>query len=97
MSRRNNLMVRKSTYQISMMTLIASLIWIVISIYQKLQDPIENAIDPEMLKPLSPVINGETLDNLMIRRQMGENDWVVLDKKNLKVSPEEASSSPVTQ
>jgi len=79
MSRRSKILVSKSIYQVGIITLIASIVWVLISVYSALRDPVDIKVDPEMLKPLNPSLNQEVLDQLKSRRQM-EGEWSQLER-----------------
>jgi len=93
MSRKSTIMVKRSIYQMGVVTVTASVIWIGVAIYQTLVTPVDVNVPVEMLKPLSPVLSGETLTELTTRRQMENQDWSSLSKVQVR----ESSSSGVAQ
>lgn len=80
MSRRSNIMVAKSLYQMGVVTLLASVVWVMISIYQAVKKPSETAIEPAILAPLSPSLKTEVLKSMTERRQMNEEVWSQLSQ-----------------
>lgn len=97
MSRRSKILVSKSLYQIGVITLMASLVWASLSIYLAMIKPIDVEVDPEMIKPFTPTIKQEVLEELMTRRQMGEADWSKLDRIEIQPVSEEATGSAVAE
>lgn len=103
MARKSKIMVKKSIYQMGMATLIASVIWIGIVVYMAIENPIDISVDAEMLKPLTPIMDGEVVDKIVERRQMGENDWITLRRTvnkstvEIEVEEEESTGSAVAQ
>ena len=79
------------------MTLVASLVWMGVAIYQGTQEPVELDVKPEMLVPLSPVINIETVEALVSRRQMGGNDWRILGRVVVQSEPVVEQSEPAVE
>lgn len=71
MSRRNSLMVRKAYYQMGMVTLFTTLLWVSVSVYLAITSPTEVEVEPIMLTPVSPKIDEATLASISARTQMG--------------------------
>ena len=57
-------------YQIGVMTLVTSILWVMLSIYQAVNKDIDVQVKKEMLTPLSAELDTEVLDELVSRRQM---------------------------
>lgn len=75
MSRRSQIMVGRTLYQMAVVTLIASICWVVLAVYQAARDPVNVQVDKTILEPLNPVIDEGALAKLSQRRQMSEADW----------------------
>lgn len=70
MSHRSEVMVKRSYLQMSLFTLFATIVWIVISVYQAFMSPGEVKVDKELLTPLNPNLNEEVFKILIDKNQV---------------------------
>lgn len=82
-------MVAKSLYQMGVVVLVVSAVWVILSVYWALRETAEVEVDKILLEPLNPVINMEVLGELNKRRQMTESDWSTLSQIVVEVEPPE--------
>lgn len=97
MSRKTNVMVSSTLRTIGVMTVATSLLWTSISIYNSLKQPVDLKISPEILAPISPEIDMETIDKLKEKRQLSESagsDEVIRQALEiLLIEPEESETA----
>lgn len=67
MARRDGILVGRTFYQIGVMTLIASIMWVGVSVYSASTKQLLGDIDKTLLEPLNPVIDQEIIDSLTTR------------------------------
>lgn len=67
MARKTKLLVSKSLYQLGIASLVASVFWVGMTIYQALKDPANINVEKEMLEPISAKMDEETIDKLSKR------------------------------
>jgi len=67
MARRNILLVNRTLYQIGIVTLFASLIWVGIGIYLTLNKPLNAEVDKKILESINPIIDQEVIKALSSR------------------------------
>lgn len=72
MARKYSELVSRSIYQISVVTFIASVVWISLGVYNAFNKPVETDVNKEVLEPLNPSIDEKVLESLEGRVQMGE-------------------------
>lgn len=65
--------VSKAVYQISVVTFVASVVWISLGVYEAFTTPPEINVPEEVLRPINPVIDMELLMSLETREQLGES------------------------
>ncbi len=70
MNKKAGRQVSRIYYQIGVMTLVTSILWVMLSIYQAVNKDIDVQVKKEMLTPLSAELDTEVLDELVSRRQM---------------------------
>lgn len=71
MAQRSEVMVARAFYQMAMVTLLAALCWVGIGIYQAAQKGTDIGVDKELLTPVVPTIDKETIESLEQRMRMG--------------------------
>jgi len=59
MTARSEVMVSRTLYQIAVVTLIASLLWVGMGVYQATKSEVDVGVDKEMLTPVNPKIDTE--------------------------------------
>lgn len=67
MARRNSLLVSRTLYQVGVVTLFVSLIWVGVGIYLALNKPVNAEVDKKILEPINPVIDQEVIKALSSR------------------------------
>lgn len=67
MARRNSLLVSRTLYQVGVLTIFVSLIWVGIGIYLALNKPVNSEVDKKILEPINPVIDQEVIKALSSR------------------------------
>lgn len=67
MARRNSLLVSRTLYQLGVVTLIVSLLWVGIGIYLTLNKQVNAEVDKKILEPVNPVIDQEVIKALSQR------------------------------
>lgn len=67
MARRDGILISRTFYQIGVMTLIASIMWVGVSVYSASTKQLVGDIDKTLLEPLNPVIDQEIIDSLTTR------------------------------
>jgi len=70
MSNRAQIMVKRVIFQMGMVTLLASLSWVGVAIYQETKEEKIPQISKEMLTPLNPVLDATVFEGLSARRQI---------------------------
>jgi len=64
MSRRDTVLVSKTLYQLGIVTLIASIMWVGVGIYTALAKPIPGKVDEVVLEPINTTLDKSVLDEL---------------------------------
>ncbi|MFH2019444.1 MAG: hypothetical protein ABII80_02425 [bacterium] len=73
MSKRSSIMVHKNLYYIAIATLVGSVFWTAFGIYSALSSGADKVeVSKEILDPLNPTIDTQTLDDLFVRREVLE-------------------------
>ena len=67
MSRRDSVLVNRSLYQIGILTLVASIVWVAVGVYTAIINPLAVEIDKNMLSPLPPSLDLGVIENLTKR------------------------------
>jgi hypothetical protein len=70
MSRRGSLMIRRSYYQVAMVTLFTALLWVSVSVYVALTSVTDVGVETTLLTPVSPIIDEATVASLSARTQI---------------------------
>lgn len=83
MARRDSILVSKTLYQVSVITLIAAIAWVGIGIYLALMKSTAVEVDKSMLEPITTTINQDTVKSLSTRLKI----------EDLLISPTEATAS----
>ena len=73
MAMRNNILISRTFYQIGVITLIASIIWIGVGVYSASIKQLAVDVDKTLLEPLNPVIDQEVIDSLRTRLKVEES------------------------
>lgn len=94
MSRRNSIMVRRTYYQMGMVSLFSVLLWISISIYVALVTPSENAVDKSILSTIPPNIDATTIASISARIQIASSSTILVG--DLPVASPSANPKIVT-
>lgn len=76
MANKTIILVSNSLRVIATMSLITSLIWTVMSVYTALQEPAELKLSAELLAPVDPKIDEETLEALSRKRQLTDDPTI---------------------
>jgi len=61
-----------------MVTLISTILWVSVSIYQALVSPAEIGVDNNLLSPISPQIDQVTVASISGRTQIGEGALILV-------------------
>lgn len=67
MARRDSILVSRTLYQIGIVTLITSIVWVIIGIYLAATKPLEINIDKGMLEPITTNIDQEVVKSMADR------------------------------
>ncbi|KKU62174.1 MAG: hypothetical protein UX82_C0001G0100 [Microgenomates group bacterium GW2011_GWE1_47_12] len=87
MAKRTTILVSKSFYQMGVVTLAASVVWIIISIVLSWKKPSDLKIDPAILEPVNPKIDKAVIEDLQSREALPEIDWAsILTQPDLVAS-----------
>lgn len=86
-------MVRKTYYQMGMVSLFSVLLWISISIYIALVTPGENAVDKSILSNVPPNIDATTVASISARIQIASGSVTLVE--GLSIASPTASPSAV--
>ncbi len=91
MSRHLSLKVSRVYYQIGIMTLITSIFWVGLEIYQATSKIAGGVVDKAILEPVTPRIDEETLEKITTRSKV---EGVITIEEILPEIAEELSASP---
>lgn len=72
MARRDTILVSRTLYQIGVVTLIASITWVLIGIYLAATKPLSIDVDTTMLEPIDTNIDQKILNTLSNRLKIEE-------------------------
>lgn len=64
MSRGGTILVSRTLYQLGVLTLIASIMWVGVGIYSATTAKQKVSVNPEILSPISPTLNLEVVEAL---------------------------------
>lgn len=97
MSKRSLIMIHKNLYYIAMATLVGSVFWTAFGIYSSISSGAEKVeVSKEILDPLNPTIDLQTLDDLFVRREVLEGvDLSTL--ANVPIIDEDLNITPETE
>lgn len=85
-------MVSRAVYQMSIVTFVASIIWISVGVYEALTTPAEINVSEEVLRPLNPNIDMELLMSLGEREQLVQSiDQLLIDAEGGGILPTNAN------
>jgi len=76
MAEKSTVMVNKSLKTMAMITLISSVIWTALAIYNAIKKPIDLQVPAEMLMPIDPKIDEDTLEEISKKRQITDDPTV---------------------
>ena len=72
MARRDTILVSRTLYQVGVVTLVASIFWVLIGIYLAATKPLEIDVDATLLDPIDTNIDQKTLTALSKRLKIEE-------------------------
>ncbi len=73
MASRDDILVSRTFYQIGVITLITSIVWIGVGVYSASIKPSAIDLDKTLLEPLNPVIDQGVIDSLTTRLKVEES------------------------
>lgn len=91
MASRDSILVSRTFYQIGMITLIASIMWIGVAVYSASIKSSAVAVDKTLLEPLNPTIDQGVIDSLSTRLKVTESieENVATESATIEVSKED--------
>ena len=90
MTIRDGILVSRTFYQIGVITLIASIMWVGVGVYSVSIKQLVD-VDKTLLEPLNPVIDQEIIDSLTTRLKVEESieENVATESATIEVSKED--------
>lgn len=67
MARRDTILVSRTLYQLGVLTLVASIMWVGVSVYSSLGENVKSSVDQNVLTPINPTLDQEVVVNLTNR------------------------------
>lgn len=95
MSKRSTVMVSKSLKSIGVVTVIASVMWTGLAVYNAASGPEEIEVEQGTLEPISAILDMDTLNSLAGRRQMAGS--IDLEKLFTAQQPEIQQVEPISE
>lgn len=74
MARRDSILVSRTLYQVGIVTLVASIMWVGIGIYLAMIEPLNVEVEKKWLEPINPSIDQEVVDQLAGRLKVEESE-----------------------
>ncbi len=90
MARRDIVLVSRTLYQVGIVTLIASVMWVGIGVYTTLTKPISGKVDQDLLEPLNTTLDKTVIDELGKRVKV---EQVVVE--GIEETPTASASAPL--
>ena len=94
MAKKTTLLVSSSLKVMAIISLAASLVWTMYTLYSVMKSPVDLEVPAEVLKPVDPKIDQATLEEIAARRQLTDDPTV--DQTLIKVVSGLASPSPTS-
>lgn len=88
--RKTSIMIHRTIYQMAIVTLLGSVFWTGLGVYNSLTKKENVEIDSGMLEKLDPTIDEETINNIFVRRRVLEG--VDLSILSTEIAPQTEST-----
>lgn len=95
MSRRDSVLVNRSLYQIGILTVVASIIWVGVGIYTAMVNPLAVEVDKNMLLPLPATLDTSVIESLTQRLKVESSIELLSNSSNLATGSGETNDTIV--
>ena len=93
MARRNSIMVSRTVYQIGVVTLVASIVWVAISAYLAVSKTTLTDVNAVILEPVSPALDQNVMQKLSERFKVSTDLVDALQSSESAVSAASGSAT----